>query len=175
MRSLALLCLVACGGARTAGPASAFAADADAFYWAYYEHNPKDGVVLGYHQYDGRLPDASPTAMKEWSAAMARAEAKLAAHAPAALSPTERLEREVLLLKIAGERFQLDRLRVPWHVPMLYLDYTLGKLVIEKLRADWMAKTGKSLKAFHDAFLGYACAPLPLIRREMMGEEGRLL
>src|SRR5262249_12461928 len=37
----------------------------------------------------------------------------------------------------------------------MYLSYTLGKLVILKLREDWKAKMGSgySLKAFHDTFL----------------------
>src|SRR5262249_29799394 len=57
----------------------------------------------------------------------------------------------------------------------LYFNYALGKVIINKLRADWMKATGKGLKAFHDAFLDHACAPLPIIRREMMGEAGSLL
>src|SRR5690606_23709338 len=43
-----------------------------------------------------------------------------------------------------------------------YLNYTLGKLMILKLRDDWKAKMGEaySLKAFHDSFLSYGCAPV---------------
>ena len=42
-----------------------------------------------------------------------------------------------------------------------YLAYTLGKLMIRKLRDDWKDKVGHgySLKAFHDRFLSYGCAP----------------
>jgi uncharacterized protein (DUF885 family) len=59
----------------------------------------------------------------------------------------------------------------------LYLNYTLGKLIIKKLRADYQKKLGAaySLKGFHDALLGYACAPLPVIRREMLGDDKGLL
>ncbi|MEM9488082.1 MAG: DUF885 domain-containing protein [Myxococcota bacterium] len=58
-----------------------------------------------------------------------------------------------------------------------YLNYTLGKLIIMKLRDDWRAKMGDqySLRAFHDTFLSYGCAPLPVIRREMVGDAGALL
>jgi uncharacterized protein (DUF885 family) len=51
-------------------------------------------------------------------------------------------------------------------------NYTMGKLVILKLREDYKKKVGAafSLQKFHDEFLGYACAPLPVIRREMVGE-----
>jgi uncharacterized protein (DUF885 family) len=54
-----------------------------------------------------------------------------------------------------------------------YLNYTLGKLMIMKLREDWKAKMGSrySLKAFHDQFLSYGCAPVPVIRRAMLGPD----
>jgi uncharacterized protein (DUF885 family) len=52
-----------------------------------------------------------------------------------------------------------------------YLNYTLGKLMIMKLRADWMAQHGEgaSLRAFHDTLLGYGEPPIPLARRYMLG------
>ena len=93
-----------------------------------------------------------------------------------------------------------------------YLNYTLGKLMIRKLRADWVAKTraagasapgasapgasapGAATPApantmmmagpsddhalwheFHDKFLSYGGPPIPLLRKEMMGEAGELL
>ncbi len=97
-----------------------------------------------------------------------------------------------------------------------YLNYTLGKLMIRKLRADWTAKTraeGASAPVasapaataggaappapaaapantmmmsgpsddralwhdFHDKFLSYGGPPIPLLRKEMMGEAGNLL
>jgi len=53
----------------------------------------------------------------------------------------------------------------------MYLAYTLGKIMIRNLRIDWMkANPGKSLREFHDTLLSYACAPLPLIRRAMLGD-----
>ncbi len=88
-----------------------------------------------------------------------------------------------------------------------YLNYTMGKLMIRKLRADWIAKTTSSGAApaaaaavgaagatpapgptaagstddpalwhdFHDKFLSYGGPPIPLLRKEMMGEVGSLL
>jgi hypothetical protein len=52
-----------------------------------------------------------------------------------------------------------------------YLNYTLGKLMIMKLREDWMAQhaTEGGLKAFHDAFLSYGGPPIPLVRAQMLG------
>jgi Bacterial protein of unknown function (DUF885) len=64
-----------------------------------------------------------------------------------------------------------------------YLKYTLGKLMIRKLRADWVARqaagaTGgdsrPSWQAFHDRFLSYGGPPIPLVRKAMVGEGGSL-
>jgi hypothetical protein len=53
-----------------------------------------------------------------------------------------------------------------------YLNYTLGKLMIRKLRDDWTATRGgrAAWKQFHDTFLDYGGAPIPLIRKAMMNE-----
>ena len=52
-----------------------------------------------------------------------------------------------------------------------YLNYTMGKLMIRKLRDDWAANRGgqKAWKAFHDQFLSYGGPPIPLVRQQMMG------
>ena len=52
--------------------------------------------------------------------------------------------------------------------------YTMGKLMILKLREDYHAKMGESysLKDFHDEFIRLGPLPLPLIRKAMLGEIG---
>jgi uncharacterized protein (DUF885 family) len=64
-----------------------------------------------------------------------------------------------------------------------YLNYTLGKLMIRKLRDDWVARqtsAGQSAdpkaqwEAFHDRFLSYGGPPIPLVRKAMLGEAGSL-
>ncbi len=59
-----------------------------------------------------------------------------------------------------------------------YLDYTMCKLMIRKLRSDWVAKqTGSGTdprahwKDFHDKFLSYGGPPIPLVRKEMLGQK----
>jgi len=54
-----------------------------------------------------------------------------------------------------------------------YLNYTMGKLMIRKLRDDWAATRGgdKAWKGFHDQFLSYGGPPIPLVRQQMMGGE----
>jgi hypothetical protein len=56
-----------------------------------------------------------------------------------------------------------------------YLNYTLGKLMIRKLRDDWTATRGgrKAWKQFHDQFLSYGGPPIPLVRGAMMGTEAK--
>lgn len=52
-----------------------------------------------------------------------------------------------------------------------YLNYTMGKLMIRKLREDWTATRGSraAWKDFHDQFLRFGGPPIPLIRRAMLG------
>jgi uncharacterized protein (DUF885 family) len=54
--------------------------------------------------------------------------------------------------------------------------YTMGKLMILKLRDDYKAKMGAqfSLQNFHDTFIGLGPLPLPLIRKAMLGDTGQL-
>ena len=58
-----------------------------------------------------------------------------------------------------------------------YLNYTMGKLMIRKLRDDWAASRGgqKAWKAFHDQFLSYGGPPIPLVRQQMMGGKAEAL
>ncbi|WP_020647916.1 DUF885 domain-containing protein [Solimonas variicoloris] len=59
-----------------------------------------------------------------------------------------------------------------------YLNYTLGKLMIVKLREDWTATRGgrAAWQAFHDQFLSYGGPPIPLVRERMLGkaDDGKL-
>lgn len=59
-----------------------------------------------------------------------------------------------------------------------YLNYSLGKLMIRKLRADWTATHGgrDAWHDFHDQFLSYGGPPIPLVREQMMGakDKGKL-
>ena len=54
-----------------------------------------------------------------------------------------------------------------------YLNYTMGKLMILKLREDWTKTRGgrEAWKAFHDEFLSYGGPPVPLVRRAMLGDD----
>jgi uncharacterized protein (DUF885 family) len=58
-----------------------------------------------------------------------------------------------------------------------YLMYTLGKLEILKLRADYQRKMGSkfSLQEFHDRFIKAGSPAIKIVRRELMGSDGPLL
>jgi uncharacterized protein (DUF885 family) len=58
-----------------------------------------------------------------------------------------------------------------------YINYTVGKLEILKLRDDYRVKMGDnfSLTDFHDRLLAGGLVPLKIIRREMMGADGPVL
>ena len=60
-----------------------------------------------------------------------------------------------------------------------YLCYTVGKLMIRKLRTDWIAKQAGAdssadpkaqWHAFHDKFLSYGGPVITLVRKDMLGE-----
>jgi uncharacterized protein (DUF885 family) len=52
-----------------------------------------------------------------------------------------------------------------------YLNYTMGKLMIRKLRDDWTKGDRTKWKAFHDEFLSYGGPPIPMVRAAMMKED----
>lgn len=58
-----------------------------------------------------------------------------------------------------------------------YLNYTVGKLEILKLRDDYKKKLGDkfSLTEFHDRFLASGLLPVKIIRREMLGKDEPVL
>jgi uncharacterized protein (DUF885 family) len=58
-----------------------------------------------------------------------------------------------------------------------YLNYTLGKLMILKLRDEWTANRGgkQAWREFHDKFLSYGGPPIPLIRAAILGSTGKPL
>jgi len=59
-----------------------------------------------------------------------------------------------------------------------YLNYTMGKLMIRRLRSDWCATRGGAdskpcWRQFHDAFLDHGGPPIPLVRGAMMNEPAK--
>jgi uncharacterized protein (DUF885 family) len=99
------------------------------------------------------------------------------------LAESEKLFRESAFADPGNSRQQAAR----GTYDPAYLNYTLGKLMIRKLRTDWVAKQEgaaassatpadqmKYWQAFHDKFLSYGGPPIPLVRKYMLGEGGSL-
>jgi hypothetical protein len=86
------------------------------------------------------------------------------------LAESERLFREEAFLDPGNSRQQALR----GTYDPAYLNYTMGKLMIRKLRADWTASRGgeKAWKQFHDQFLSFGGPTIPMVRRRMVGAEG---
>jgi uncharacterized protein (DUF885 family) len=93
------------------------------------------------------------------------------------LAESERLFRERAFLDAGSARQQAAR----GTYDSEYLKYTLGKLMIRKLRADWIARQPQAAHTdpkqywheFHDRFMSYT-GPIPLIREAVLGEQGSL-
>ncbi len=84
------------------------------------------------------------------------------------LAEAERRFRDEAFLDAQSARQQASR----GAFDPAYLNYTLGKLIVRKLRADWTAARGgrAAWRAFHDTLLSFGGPPLPLVRRAMLGE-----
>jgi hypothetical protein len=54
-----------------------------------------------------------------------------------------------------------------------YLNYSMGKLMIKRLRDEWTSSRGgkEAWQAFHDEFLKYGGPPIPLVRKAMLAKE----
>jgi uncharacterized protein (DUF885 family) len=86
------------------------------------------------------------------------------------LEEAHRLFREEALLADHPARAEAERGTFDPGI----VNYTLGKLMLRKLRSDWEAERGDgfSLKEFHDSFLSWGSAPLPFVRPMMLRAPG---
>jgi uncharacterized protein (DUF885 family) len=84
-----------------------------------------------------------------------------------------RLFRERAYLEDATARREAER----GTFDPTYLVYSVGKLMLQKLRNDVEAKEGDrfSLRNFHDALLKQGNAPFPVHRKLMLGDVGNVL
>ncbi len=84
-----------------------------------------------------------------------------------------RMFREMAFLEEASARREAER----GAFDPTYLVYSVGKLMLQKLRHDVEAKEGDafSLRNFHDSLLKQGAAPFTLHRRLMLGDTGTVL
>ncbi|MCI4347108.1 MAG: DUF885 domain-containing protein [Thermoplasmata archaeon] len=82
---------------------------------------PGYGVFLGLHEYDGLIPDYSRSATDRWLAGADRLSRSIAALDPETLSASQRLDRMLLELLLAGPCFDLRDSRDLDRNPMAYV------------------------------------------------------
>jgi uncharacterized protein (DUF885 family) len=85
---------------------------------------------------------------------------------------SEKMFREVAFQDPANARQQAAR----GTFDPAYLNYTMGKLMIRKLRDDWCAERGgrDAWKDFHDQFLSFGGPPIPLVRKALLKDDKNL-
>jgi hypothetical protein len=145
--------------------------------WAHYAEEMMWEAGFG----DGR-PDAHIAQLKDALWRDARLLSSIGLHTEGmTVAQSEKLFRDIAYDDAGNARQQAAR----GTMDPAYLNYTLGKLEIRKLREDWIARqlAGKSgaqprgeWKAFHDRFLSHGGPPIPLVRRAMLpGDTGPVL
>ena len=116
MRRFWLLALVACGGARSSRPTEPWSVTSERVLGHLYAISPSNAVSLGLHDYDGKLPEMSPSAIAADLAQLAEDRRALEAYSPA--TPLEREERDTLLVGVRGAAFNLGDFDVRHTNPM---------------------------------------------------------
>ena len=83
------------------------------------------------------------------------------------VSESEKMFRESAFADAGNARQQAAR----GTFDSAYLNYTMGKLMIRKLRDEWTATRGgrDAWRNFHDQFLSFGGPPIPLVRKAMLG------
>lgn len=99
----------------------AFQEAARVYYEGYLEAHPHRAVRLGYHEYDGRLPDVSEEGLTDEVNRLKQFLATFEAMDAGQLDDLARVEHGVLVYSIRAELFRLDRQRSPWRDPMFYM------------------------------------------------------
>ena len=135
--------------------------------WAHYAEEMVWEAGLGAGDAETHIGQLSNALLRD-----ARLLASIGMHARGmSLADAERLFREQGLQPGATARQQAAR----GTFDPGYLNYTLGKLLIQDLRGEWTRTRGgrPSWKAFHDTFLAQGGPAIGLLRESMLGERPR--
>lgn len=104
------------------GREAEFYAAADAYLADMYREHPTAATAAGLHDHDARLDDWSETAARARAATARRHQARIAAVDPAALTPSARIDRSVVLNDIEGTLFSLVEIRPHERDPQFHVD-----------------------------------------------------
>lgn len=151
---------VSCGATNpdtAAAPASAEAkwgAVRDTLINEYLEAHPVFAVVAGRHEYDGRLPDWSAAGIAAEIMRLHAARDRATAIPDAALSESERFERDYLVARIDRDLFWLEDAEAPFLNPAWYLDWIVDNLD----PAPYLTRNYAPLETRMTAYTSYARA-----------------
>ncbi|MFK2905337.1 DUF885 domain-containing protein [Dyella ginsengisoli] len=98
----------------------AFGTAVDAFIQGMFEHNPVFAANAGKHEYDGKLPDYSPTGLKATADWLHAQHDAFAAFTDDTLDATGRFQRDYVLAVIDGQLFWLEQSGFPYSNPAFY-------------------------------------------------------
>jgi len=118
-----------------------FYAAADAYLADMYHEHPTAATASGLHAYDHRLDDWSESAARARAATARRHKAALVAFDPAALGPSARIDRALVLNDIEGTLFSLAEIRPHERDPQFHVDLlgnaTLYLTLLEDASPAW--------------------------------------
>lgn len=89
-------------------PDDDFDSAVDAFFERYFEFYPTFAAGAGLHEYDPRLGPRDAASIRAWLDDLEAFEHRFSAMDPDALTDDQRLDRELILREIRGERFWLE-------------------------------------------------------------------
>ena len=108
----------------------------DTFFDEFFRLNPVHATAAGNHDHDGRWPDVTSAGREERLAWVERWEAELGAFHDAALTDDDRIDRDVLLLELAAQRWAETELREETWNPLEWI-YLLGGGLFPLLARDF--------------------------------------
>ncbi|HVL54218.1 MAG TPA: DUF885 domain-containing protein [Vitreimonas sp.] len=115
---------------------SDFSARVDVFFGDYFRLSPVEATAAGLHDHDGRWPDLTEDGRLQRAEAADRWSAELGAFEDADLTADERVDRDVLLLELAAQRFEAVELREETWNPMWWV-YLLGSGIFPLLAREF--------------------------------------
>lgn len=118
----------------------------DAYLKAYHAAHPTAASSLGFHEFDGQLPDIRPEAIADRVATLRRLEQQISAIDPADLDDDQAMDYAVLNLAAQEEIFEWEELRDWQRNPMFYSYYCD---VTGYLKRDY-APLGERLRALSE-------------------------
>ncbi|MGH7550653.1 MAG: DUF885 domain-containing protein [Gemmatimonadota bacterium] len=134
-------------------PGDDFDAAVDAFFDRYFEFHPTVAAGAGLHEYDARLGPRDTGSIRAWLSDLEAFEERFSAMDSTSLSESQRLDRELVLREIRGERFWLEEVGTWREDPRYYAgqwDLTLLLLLDYAPLAERMRAIVSRLERFPD-------------------------